>query len=93
MDCIFTRSDGLNLNALMMDLFLKGTQRFTLYNVNRWTGVVWIIVLFGLSFWRHPFTAEDHCWASDVMLNFSKSFELSEFCFVSKFLFLGELFL
>ncbi len=28
---------------------------------------------FGLSFWRHPFTAEDALWASDVMLNFSKS--------------------
>ncbi len=36
-------------------------------NINWWTGVVWIICgllwcfyhLFGLSFWRHPFTAED----------------------------------
>ncbi len=30
--------------------------------------------LFGLSFWRHPFTAERiHWWASEVVLNFSKS--------------------
>ncbi len=48
---------------LMMDLFLTNMQLFTLQDVNRWTGVVWIIVmfyqLFGLSFWRHPFSAED----------------------------------
>ncbi len=40
-------------------------------DVNWWTGVVWIflwiivmflIKLFGLSFWRHPFTAEIHWW-------------------------------
>ncbi len=24
-----------------------------------WTGVVWIIVSFSFSFWRHPFTSED----------------------------------
>ncbi len=46
-------------------------------DVNWWTGVVWIIVmfyqLFGLSFWRHPFTAKIHFWASDAMLHFSKS--------------------
>ncbi len=52
-------------------------------DVNWWTGVVWITCgllwcfyqLFGLSFWRHPFTAEDHWWASDAMLHFSKSNE------------------
>ncbi len=46
----------------MMDLKL-----FTSQDVNWWTGVVWITCgllwcfyqLFGLSFWRHPFTAED----------------------------------
>ncbi len=42
------------------DLFLTKMQRFT---INWWTGVVWIIVMFlsavGLSFWRHPFTADD----------------------------------
>ncbi len=42
-------------------------QIFTPQDVNWWTGVVWITwgllwcfyQLFGLSFWRHPFTAED----------------------------------
>ncbi len=47
----------------MMDLFLKNMQISTSQDFNWWTGVVWIIVMFLsavlLSFWRHPFTAED----------------------------------
>ncbi len=51
----------------MMNLFLTNMQLFTAQNFNWWTGVVWITCgllwcfyqLFGLSFWRHPFTAED----------------------------------
>ncbi len=49
-----------------MDLFLTNMQFFASY-VNWWTGVLWITCgllwcfyqLFGLSFWRHPFNAED----------------------------------
>ncbi len=49
-------------NILMMDLF----HLLSSHDVNWWTGVVWITCgllwcfyqLFGLSFWRHPFTAE-----------------------------------
>ncbi len=49
-------------NILMMDLFQLLSSR----DVNWWTGVEWITCgllwcfyqLFGLSFWRHPFTAE-----------------------------------
>ncbi len=49
-------------NVLMLDLF----QLLSSPDVNWWTGVVWITCvllwcfyqLFGLSFWRHPFTAE-----------------------------------
>ncbi len=46
-----------------MDLFHTNRQFFSLQDVNWWTGVVWISYcafyqLFGLSFWRHPFTAE-----------------------------------
>ncbi len=49
-------------NILMLDLF----QLLSSQDVNWWTGVVWITCgllwcffqLFGLSFWRHPFTAE-----------------------------------
>ncbi len=64
-----------------MNLFITNTKLFTLQDVNWWTGVMWITCgllwcfyqLFGLSFWRHPFTARIHWWESDVMLNFSKS--------------------
>ncbi len=51
----------------MMDLFLTNMHLFTSQDVYWWTGVVWITCgllwcfyqLFALSFWRHPFTAED----------------------------------
>ncbi len=54
-------------NALMMYLFHTNMQLFTSQDINWWTGVVWITCgllwcfyqLFGLSFWRHPFTTED----------------------------------
>ncbi len=63
MDSHFSQKQWFEVkNILMMDLFLLSSQ-----DVNWWTGVVWIIYgllwcfyqLFGLSFWRHPFTAED----------------------------------
>ncbi len=49
-----------------MICFLQ-TQLFISQDINWWTGVVWITCgllwcfyqLFGLSFWRHPFTTED----------------------------------
>ncbi len=50
-------------------------QHFTSKDINWWTGVVWIIViffqLFELSFWRHPFTAEDPLvskWCNAIFL-------------------------
>ncbi len=54
-------------NILMMNLFLTNVHLLTSQDINWWTGVVWITCgllwcfyqLFGLSFWRHPFTAED----------------------------------
>ncbi len=48
-----------------MDLFYTSMQLFTSQDVDWQTGVVWIRLLqclyqlFELSFWRHPFTAED----------------------------------
>ncbi len=45
-----------------MDLFLTNTHLFTSQDVNWWItcGLLWCFYqLFGLSFWRHPFTAED----------------------------------
>ncbi len=71
------------INTLTTDLFLTNMQLFSSQDINWWTGVVWITCvllwcfyhLFGLSFWRHPFTAgvTIHCWASDGMLHFTKS--------------------
>ncbi len=47
-------------NLHLHDEFISNTQLFTSQGVNWWIGVVWIIYhLFGLSFWRHLFTAED----------------------------------
>ncbi len=45
-------------------LFLTSMQLLASQDMNWWTGAVWITCellwcLFGLSFWRHPFTAED----------------------------------
>ncbi len=62
----FGRKQGLKLKQYN-DGFLTNMQLFTSQDVNWWTGVVWITCgllwcfyqLFGLSFWRHPFTAED----------------------------------
>ncbi len=62
-------------NILMLDLF----QLLSSPDVNWWTGVVWITCgllwcfyqLFGLSFWRHPFTAEHPLlrhWCRDTFL-------------------------
>ncbi len=63
-----TSSDSFNVKkALMMDLLITNRQLFALQDVHWWTRVVWITrgelwcfyQLFGLSFWRHLFTAED----------------------------------
>ncbi len=58
-------------NIVMMNLFLLVLK--TLTDGLEWCGLLWCFYqLFGLSFWRHPFTAED---PSDAMLHFSKSDE------------------
>ncbi len=62
------------------------TQLFTSQDINCWTGVVWIICgllwcfyqLFGLSFWRHPFTAEHPLVSKWWMLRFSKSVSMKK---------------
>ncbi len=63
----FGEKQWFKQNSLTMDLFLSNTQLFTSQDVNLCTGAVWITCgllwcfyqLFGISFWRHPFTAED----------------------------------
>ncbi len=50
-----------------MDLSIIHMQLFDSQDINWWTGVMWFTcgllwcfyLLFGLSFWRHPFTADD----------------------------------
>ncbi len=55
----------------MMDCLNTNTQLFTLQDSNWWTGDMWISC--GLSFWRHPFTAEDPLASKWCNANFSKS--------------------
>ncbi len=54
-------SNGLKLKT---DLFLENTQLFTSHDVNWWTGVVWIIVMFLSAVWTLILTAPIHCRGS-----------------------------
>ncbi len=60
---IIDGSNGLKLKCLIDGFVSYKHTAFTSQDINWWTGVLWIIVMylsvFGLSFWRHPFTAED----------------------------------
>ncbi len=51
-------------NILMMDFFLTNTQLLALHDVNWWTGVVWIIVMFLSVVWTLILTAPIHRRAS-----------------------------
>ncbi len=112
-DSYFTQKQRLEVkNVVMMDLFLTNTQLFTAHNINWWTGVVWITCgllwcfyqLFGFSFWRHPFTADDPLvskWCNATFLqicsneetNSSTSWMAWGWLIVRKFSLLGKLFL
>ncbi len=54
-----------------MDCLNTNTQIFTFQDSNWWTGVIWITC--GLSFRRHPFTADDPLARKWCNANFSKS--------------------
>ncbi len=49
---------------LMMDLFLTNTQQFTSQDINCWTGLEWIIVMFLSAVWTLILTAPIHCRGS-----------------------------
>ncbi len=53
---------------------------FSLQDVNWWTGVVWIIVMFLSAVWNIILTAPIHCRGStgDVILHFSKSVSMKK---------------
>ncbi len=74
---ILTRKQEFkSLNILMMDLFLTNMQLLASQDVNWWTGVMWITsgllwCFYQLSDGTHSLQMI-HCWASNVMLNFSK---------------------
>ncbi len=78
-----------------MDLFITNTQLVDYLHC------LWVIVMFfGLSFWRHPFTAEDplvNNWCNAKFLQICSDKETNYMIWVSnffsKFSFLGELFL
>ncbi len=59
--------------------------------INWWTGEVWIIVmfyqLFGLSFWRHPFTAEHPMVSKWCKATFQQIWSYIETTHLSKLLF------
>ncbi len=62
---ILDRSEGLKLKCLNAFVSYKHTAfHFTWHSLMEWCGLLWCFYqLFGLSFWRHPFTAE-HPWVS-----------------------------
>ncbi len=67
---------NINVKNVLMELFYT-KQRFSSQDVNWWTGVMLITCvllwcfyqLFGLSFWRHPFTAEDPIFGWTIPLS------------------------
>ncbi len=88
MDLYFAGSFKLQNLRLMMDLFITNMHFFASQDICWWTGVVWITCgllwcfyqLFGLSFWRHPFTAEDPLvskWRNDKFLQICSHGETS----------------
>ncbi len=60
-----------------MDLFLTNTQLLASEDINWWSGVVWIIVMFLSAVWTLILTAPIHCRASigeQVMESFQQIF-------------------
>ncbi len=75
--------------ALMMDLFLTNIQLYASQDVNWWTGVMLILLDYCDAFNAFIICLDSHsdgthslqrihCWASDVMLNFSKSVQIKQ---------------
>ncbi len=56
----FRQKQRFEVKHILIDVFLTNMQFFSSQDINWWTGVLWII---GLSFWRHPFTAEHPLWS------------------------------
>ncbi len=80
MDLYFSRKQQFKVKIVsIMDLFLTNTQLLASQDVNRWTGVVWIIVMCLSAVWTLILTAPIHCRASiaetDAMLHLSESDE------------------
>ncbi len=75
----FTGSGLIRIyNPLFMDLFLTNMQLFKFsLDVNWWTGVTLWIIVFLSAVWTHSDGTHSlqriHWWASDVMLNLSKT--------------------
>ncbi len=94
-------------NIFVMDLFLTNTHLFTLQDVNWWTGVLWIIVMFLSAVWTLILTAPIHRRGSmgEQVMQYYISQNLMKKQthlhigwpesedILSKFSFLGELFL
>ncbi len=105
---ILVRSNGLKLKTAWWICFLK-TRNFSLLQMLidglEWCGLLWCFYqLFGLSFWRHPFTAKHPlvskwCNATFLQIWWRNKLKLLHLGWpegediLSKFAFFGELFL
>ncbi len=80
MDCILDRSnEGLSKRLNDWFVYYKQVSQY----INRWTGVLWIIVMFFInSLDSHSDGTHSlqmiHWWANDVKMNFSKSVPLKK---------------
>ncbi len=61
MDSKFGQKQGFDVKNVSMDLFLTKLQLFTSQDINWWTGVVWIIVMFLSAVLTLILTAPIHC--------------------------------
>ncbi len=70
MDSYFSQKQWFEVKTT--DLFLTNTQLLSSQDVNWWTGVVWIIVMFLSAVWTHSDGTHSlqriHWWASDTFL-------------------------
>ncbi len=64
MDSYFGRKLRVEVKKILMDLFLNNTHILSSQDVNWWTGVVWIIVMFLSAVWTLILTAPIHCRGS-----------------------------
>ncbi len=68
---IFWTEASVQVNALMVDLFLTNTQLFASQDIMDWSHVdyLWIIVMFLTTVWTLILTAPIHCRLEDPLVS------------------------